>query len=418
MRQLGVVFVLTAVCLVSVAGLATAAEKSFSITVEAGEFDRTNVPIKVDIELPPDLTDAASATLSDGTNQLTGQITSPGLLSAAFGKAEQNRRELHFVLPELKAGKSISLTATVSDKVSTAGDGFTWSTEPGKYAQLNFNGKPVLRYMHEALDESSSARREETYKVFHHVFDPSGEEIVTKGPGGRYTHHRGLFFGFNRVAYGGNKVDIWHCRGAHQAHREFVDVEAGPVVGRHLLAIDWHGAEQKVFAQELRELTVYNVPGGHLIEFASRLNSTVGPVRLDGDPQHAGFHFRASNDVAAKTARQTYYLRPDGKDAPGKTRNWPGNKQHVNLAWNAQSFVLGEQRFTCCYLDRPENPKEARFSERDYGRFGSYFEYDLDKDNPLELNYRIWLQDEEMTAGEVEALSHDFVSPPSAQVKS
>src|SRR5439155_8368999 len=34
-------------------------------------------------------------------------------------------------------------------------------------------------------------------------------------------------------------------------------------------------------------LTVYNVTGGHLIEFGSRLRSLSERVRIDGDPQHA-----------------------------------------------------------------------------------------------------------------------------------
>ena len=105
-------------------------------------------------------------------------------------------------------------------------------------------------------------------------------------------------------------------------------------------------------------------------------------------------------------------MRPDGKGEPGKFRNWPNDKDHVNLAWHAQSFVIDETRYTCCYLDRPDNPKEARFSERDYGRFGSYFEYTVSESNPLYLNYRIWLQEGEMTVEQVERYSKDFVSPP------
>ncbi len=76
------------------------------------------------------------------------------------------------------------------------------------------------------------------------------------------------------------------------------------------------------------------------------------------------------------------------------------------------SFVVEDQRYTCCYLDRPENPKEARFSERDFGRFGSYFEYELTADNSLELNYRIWLQEGEMTVAEVTSHSNAFVHRP------
>jgi hypothetical protein len=73
---------------------------------------------------------------------------------------------------------------------------------------------------------------------------------------------------------------------------------------------------------------------------------------LDGDPQHAGFQFRASNEVFESTAKQTFYIRPnDGKDAPGKTKNWPQNKDMTNLNWKAQSLVVGGQRYFTLYLD-------------------------------------------------------------------
>ena len=75
------------------------------------------------------------------------------------------------------------------------------------------------------------------------------------------------------------------------------------------------------------------------------------------------------------------------------------------------SFVVNGQRYTCCYLDHPSNPKPARYSERDYGRFGSYFEYDLEPAKPLDVRYRIWLQPGEMDVANVNALSRDFSEP-------
>lgn len=401
------------------AGLA-AAEKTFSITVEAGKFDRQNVPVKTAIAVPAELAKAKIASLTGGDGlKLVGQLTASSLLSEA---PDTDRRELHFIVPELKAGQSLSLTAKISDAAATPAETFAWTDEAGKQATLSFAGKPVLRYMYETLDESTPARREETFKVYHHVFDPAGKQIVTKGPGGVYTHHRGLFYGFNKISYqldGANKsADIWHCRGAHMSHEAIVAVEEGPVLGRHRLAINWHGPDKGIFAKELREMTAYRVPGGTLIEFASHLTSQVGSVKLDGDPQHAGFHFRAAQEVADKSFAQTIYLRPDGQDQPGKTRNWPDDPKHIDLAWNAMSFVLGDQRFTCCYLDRPTNPKEARFSERNYGRFGSYFKFELNEATPLDVNYRIWLQPGEMTGAQVDSLSRGFVEPPLVQVKS
>ena len=174
------------------------------------------------------------------------------------------------------------------------------------------------------------------------------------------------------------KADTWHAMpgDTHQEHEKVLRQEEGAVLGRHRVLVRWHGAKNDVFALEERELTVYNVPGGTLVEFASKLKTAGGKVKLDGDPQHAGFQFRAANAVAEKTAKQTYYLRPDGKGALGATCNWdPKTKEGpVNLPWDAMSFVLGDKRYTVAYLNSSKNPKESRFSERDYGRFGCYFE--------------------------------------------
>ena len=138
---------------------------------------------------------------------------------------------------------------------------------------------------------------------------------------------------------------------------------------------------------------------------------------MDGDPQHAGFQFRASNDVAEKTKKLTYYLHPDGsKGEMGKERNWPLDKGMVDLPWYVMSFVLGDKRTPLDYLNHPHNPKESRFSERDYGRFGGYFQADITKDHPLVVNYRLWLQDGEMTKEQAEGLQA-FASPPMITVK-
>ena len=111
---------------------------------------------------------------------------------------------------------------------------------------------------------------------------------------------------------------------------------------------------------------------------------------------------------------QTIYIRPDGVGKPDETRNWdPKTKKGpVNLPWDAMSFVLDDKRYTAAYLDRPQNPKEARYSERDYGRFGSYFVADATEEKPVDVKYRLWLQDGQMTVPQVAAKSADFVDPP------
>jgi hypothetical protein len=390
------------------------------------------VPLKAVIAIPSELAESARASWqpddeaggADDSHAPTvqAQLTAPGIVSSQLlsePPAGQVWREVHWILPIAALRKSWQARLLVRAEPSQPEvSGFHWRHEPDRWAELSYGDRPVLRYMHEPLDESSAERRAETYKVYHHVYDPSGSRLVTKGPGGLYPHHRGLFYGFNKISYDGQEADVWHCnRGERQAHRTTLLEEAGPVLGRHRLSIGWHGRDGQAFADEQREVTAYHVTGGVLIEFASQLQAQVASLRLDGDPQHAGFQFRASQEVPDQTAQQTYYVRPDGVGQPGEFRNWPESEQHVNLPWLALAFVLGDQRYTCLYLDQPDNPKPGRFSERDYGRFGSYFEATLDPQRPLVVNYRIWLQAGEATPETLAPHSRVFVAPPAVRLE-
>jgi hypothetical protein len=87
------------------------------------------------------------------------------------------------------------------------------------------------------------------------------------------------------------------------------------------------------------------------VEFASRLSSIVGKVKLDGEPAHAGFQFRAVQE-AADHPKPIYYLRPEGKGPPGEFRSWGAKYRDprcVNLPWHAVSFMIGPKRYTAVY---------------------------------------------------------------------
>ncbi len=319
----------------------------------------------------------------------------------------------------------VSLNAPALSRHAAAAEGFQWKPAEAEHIDLEYDGKPALRYMMPTLDESTPDKRNETFKPYHHVYSPDGATLLTKGPGGLFPHHRGIFYGFNKITYGdGKHCDTWHCTGkTYQSHEEVLNEVAGKDGAWHRTAIDWHGQEGEVFAHEKRTLHIsrpeYNGIEGWQVTFTSELKSADGkPIHLDGDPQHAGFQFRASQEVPDQTAKETYYLRIDGKGEPGDYRNWddknpeaPRNAECVNRPWNALSMVIGGQRYTVVYLDHPDNPKPARSSERDYGRFGSYFLADVTKEKPLEVMYRLWIQPGEMTVEQCEALHAVFTGP-------
>ena len=186
-----------------------------------------------------------------------------------------------------------------------------------------------------------------------------GKDFLTKGPGGKFTHHRGIYYGFSKcsaVNAAGKKVriDTWHCKGGYQTHEKVIESKADDKGASHTVEIAWRVDDGSIFASEKRTLSFSHCEDGSLqVDFSSDLSTKQESVTLDGDPQHAGFQFRASNEVAAKTAKQTYYVRPkDGKDGMGKTKNWPGNKDMTNLSWKAQSVVVSDRRYFTVYLDQ------------------------------------------------------------------
>ncbi len=423
-----------------------AQENTLKIELTAKNAPR-NAPICIPLSVPGTWAkfDEVSVDVITGRDvvKTIGQLTAPGITTESNKPAKEGlvRRDLHLVLPD---GPVLELIVHFK-KAPAQVTRFRWLGKVGENEQLVLTRSgtltPYLQYMHHPYDATSREARDRSYKVFHHLYDPTGERLVTNGgfadPAIQdqkllFPHHRGIMYGFNKCSYGPDmkkQADTWHCPPpsedkkkrppvAHVGHEKTLAAETGPVLGRHRVLLGWYGDGDKPFALEERELTVYQVKGGTLVEFASRLKTTRGKIKVDGDPQHAGFQFRAHNDVAAITKKQTYYLHPDGsKGEMGKERNWPGDKSMVDLPWYAMSFVLGKERYSVCYLNHPSNPKETRFSERDYGRFGGYFEREITEDRPLVVNYRLWLQNGEITPEQARALASAFAAPPNGRVK-
>jgi hypothetical protein len=385
---------------------AVAAPPDESVTVTGGPAEEMNVVCSTPGGAP------AYLKLPDGS-VIPTQTVKPSLLRP------EGKPSAVFVLPKLQAGWKTTLVAAPAPE-GRAPAAFKFVDTKGQHTDLLYGDKPVLRYFNAPHDPKDHYY---TFKPFHIVFDPAtGKTPLTTGSAktakdGLYPHHRGLFYGWNKVSYDGKTADVWHgTKNVFSQHEKVLAEEAGPVLGRQRSAITWHGEDGQTFANEERELTAYNVPGGTLIDFASVLKTDRKEVKLSGDPQHAGFHFRASQEVAGKdVAKQTYYLRPDGKGKPGETRNWDAKKpdpKTVNLPWDAASFVVGGKRYTVLRVNHPDNPKDARGSERDYARFGDYFEYTLTPEKPLKVKYRVWVQEGEMTVEQCNAIAAAYVHPP------
>ena len=290
-----------------------------------------------------------------------------------------------------------ALIAFGIDALAEDGAGFRWVDNPkAGTADVMLGDAPVLRYMY-AYDTSTADRTHETYKVFHHVFGPNAKTIITKGPRGKYTHHRGLFIGWNRTRTKGASYDFWHCtKGAHQRHVKFLEKKADRNSATMTALIHWNDAAGKPVIKETRSVRVSKSPRkgdagyGWQIDWSTTLSSNRGTILLSGDRQHAGFQFRAAQRIAVTNGAR--YIRPAGfpQQPQAFQVNDKGNPpKHINLKWFAMSFELEKKTFTVEYFEDPSLPKPSLFSERPYGRFGAYFKTTLTEGKPFTMRYRI-----------------------------
>jgi hypothetical protein len=82
----------------------------------------------------------------------------------------------------------------------------------------------------------------------------------------------------------------------------------------------------------------------------------------------------------------------------------------TNLLWKAQSIIVSDKRYTTLYLDHPSNPKPSFYSERDYGRFGSYFKSKITPQKPVLVKYRLIISQGEKTKKQCQDLSEKFLA--------
>ena len=345
---------------------------------------------------------ARVAVRSPGQPDLVGQVGPPALGSPAAG------RVVTVVIPAMAAGETRPVA--VRPAGGEPPPGFTFAEGQADHTDTLFAGRPVVRFVHRRHDP---AAHELTFKPFHHVFDPAdGRTLITAGAGLAadktllYPHHRGLFFGWMKAGYGATVADTWHGRaGVFTQVERVLLADAGPVYARHRSLIRWVGPDGLQFAEEQREVTAYAAAGGTLLDFVAVVGTKLPKVTLDGDPQHAGVHFRAAQDVATLTRAQTVFTRPDGPDAPGKTRNWPADATQVDLAFDAMTVTTGGKPYSVVTVPHPDNPKPARFSEREYGRLGSYFVATVTPKAPVTVRTRLWVKAGGVTVGECAAVA-------------
>jgi hypothetical protein len=245
---------------------------------------------------------------------------------------------------------------------------FAVKEEAGKHIDISYKGRLLTRFM-TARDDSTPELTHDTYKTYMHVvdpLDPKAERFITKGPGGKFTHHRGIFIGFSKAKVGEHGGDWWHCRNDERlAYTSILEQDAKDDQLRLVVGVNWVKGDI-VCLSEKREFVIHKPAedGAFLIEQISHLTAVAGDAELKGDPEHAGCQFRPHNDVSLNQSAK--YLAAGNAEV--------GNKGQRDIPWVAESFKLYDNDYLIQHMSSPDLPKGTIYSAyRDYGRFGVYW---------------------------------------------
>jgi len=381
--------------------LTQAADKSFTVVVSAGQFDRFQT--LVSIALPPEA--RGHRQLIDGKgNSVPIQTDDSG--QASFSLQELRRgAEAKF---QLNPGspKSEPLT-TVKVKRET------------DHLRVAIGGKPLLSYQAEK-NNLPRADIKPAYKrggYIHPLFSPSGK-LVTDDYPPNHVHHHGIWFPWTKTEFEGRQPDFWNM-GEGKGTVEFIELGktwSGPVHGgfhtRHRF-VDLTAPEPKAALDETWRVTVYNAgPGARkfwLLDLVSTQEcATASPLKLP-KYHYGGLGFRGHRDWNGKD--KTFFLTSEDETDRVKGNETRGRWCHIG--GNVDGTLAGIA--ILCHPDNFRAPQPMRLhpSEPFFCFAPSQLgDWEIAPGKPYVSRYRFVVADGPPDKDELERIWNDYANPP------
>jgi hypothetical protein len=261
---------------------------------------------------------------------------------------------------------------------------------PGKVVDVLHDGKALARLVH----------GDGQIKPFLHIFGGGGELVTNPGidkegnAAGLFSHHRGIFIGWNKISSELGKYDMWHRGGPGNGRYDIVKFENTTTEDYASIVahIKWRATKKDASGSDvmITERRTFNVsrPGGKYTQVdASFELKAERDIGLAGDLQHAGVHFRAHTSVATRNKETSYLWEPANAEGKGKGRVIDDNHQ-----WARLLFPVGKRWYTAQEMNAPANGVKE-LSWRDYGRFGYFLPKKLKKGEPFNLKFRFAIEE-------------------------
>jgi len=400
-RFAAAVFVATSVCCA-----AAAAEKTYTLTVSAGDLDRRESPASV--RMPAGIEKGVWQLKADDGSVLPLQV-------------EQGGRGF-FVLKDLKAGQKRQFKVE-SLPGGAARSGVTVARKDGGL-DVSIDAKKVLRY-----EGDKSRLPEGVDPVFQRgayisaVWTPSGK-LVTDDYARNHKHQHAIFSPWTKTEFEGRHPDFWNM-GSRTGTVEFVAIDDawdGPVAGgwrardrmvdltakpRPKPALDetWEGTVYRAGADAAKPYFVFDL-------LITQTCATDSPLVLP-KYHYGGLGVRGNWEWNGKD--KAFFLTSEGKDR--RTGN------ETRARWVHIGGKVGGELAGIAALDDPANfrsPQPVRLHpDMPYFCYApsQLGDWKIEPGKPYVERYRFVVADGAPDAGELNRLWKDFAEPVSVEVR-
>jgi hypothetical protein len=391
---------------------ASAAEAPFSVTVEAGAFDRRGTVAT--FALPPE---AAGDTFS---LQREGR-----LLPLQVGQA----RQAAFVIEDLKPGGRVTYTLVAKPAGASAASRQIAARKAGTQLKFSLSSatEPAGQSLLDYQAEPGELPRSDIKPVFrrggylHPVRTLSGK-IVTDDYPANHVHHHGVWWAWTNTEFDGRKPDFWNM-GDGKGRVEFVALDqswGGPVHGgfraRHRF-VDLTAAPPVTALDEMWEVRVYAPPAGEArywyFDLVSEQQCATGHALKLPEYRYGGVGVRGN--WAWNGADQALFLTSEGET--------DRVKGHATRArWCDLGGLIDGTRAGIAVLGHPDNfraPQPMRLHPTE-----PFFNFAPQQAGDMELKpgvkyvsrYRFVVHDGPPDRGELDRLWNDYAHPPIVRV--
>jgi len=354
----------------SVAGLGigtmnSASAKDYTVTVSATNHDYREMPVRFTINAPSDF---AGVALFEKDAPVPVQARLAG-----NGKAE-----VAFILHDLKKGQSVKYRLAferTARPVPTGG--VIIDKSPTGDLDIRINNELFTRY-----DTHTGPNK----PYFYPVFAAGGKRIVRRygvetveGETHDHPHHRGMWFTHGEV----NGEDFWSEEGkaAKTVNTGFEEVQSGAVYGSFRAKTDWISHEGKKIAEDTRDVRIYNLADGRLMDFEVTMKPIGGPL-VFGDTKEGSFGLRVPDSMRVVAGKDKGLGHIETSEGIKDGATWGKPAKWVDYYGPVEGETLGIAIF--------DNPGNLRHPEtwhvRDYGLFAvnpfGLHDFNNDKQHP------------------------------------